>query len=62
MARAWRLMILVILGVLILGVLMAGAGLLTGASVERTWTALALDQRLNALAGSVRALLPFLPV
>ena len=40
MTRAWRIVIMIVLAMLALGVLLGGAGLLTGASWPRVWSQL----------------------
>lgn len=47
MTKVWRIVIAVVLAVLALGVLLGGAGLLTGASWSRVWDP--LSENLNAL-------------
>ena len=40
MAKAWKTVIILVVILLTLGVILAGAGLLTGASWSRVWTQL----------------------
>ena len=59
MAKIWRVVLFVALAMLVLGILTGGAGLLTGASVQRAWEGLALQQRFDELMASLRNI-PFL--
>ena len=47
--KIWKYVLITALGLLAFGVLLGGTGLLTGASLERTWADLDLQTRLNAL-------------
>ena len=49
MVKIWKYVIVAVLGLLAFGVLLGGTGLLTGASLERTWADLDLQTRMNAL-------------
>ena len=60
MAKIWKYVLILALVLLAFGVLLAGTGLLTGASFSRVWSALALNQRLNIILENFRSLpLPF---
>ena len=58
MARAWRIVLWIAFGMLVLGILLAGTGMLTGASIERAWETLGLQQRANLFLDAIRKL-PF---
>ena len=53
--KIWKYVLIAVLSLLAFGVLLGGTGLLTGASLERTWADLDLQTRLN----TVLELLPF---
>ena len=50
MAKIWKYVMVVVLSLLAFGVLLGGTGLLTGASLERTWADLSLQTRLSELS------------
>ena len=54
MAKIWKYVLVTTLGLLAFGVLLGGAGLLTGATLERTWADLDLQTRLSALLELLR--------
>ena len=54
MNKIWKYVLVVVLGLLAFGVLLGGTGLLTGASLERTWADLDLQTRLSALLELLR--------
>ena len=56
MTRIWKYVLLVILALLVLGILLGGTGLITGASIERTRKVLQLDLRLDSLRSMLRSL------
>ena len=56
MTKIWKIVILTALALMVLGVLLGGTGLITGASVERTWKVLQLDARLNDARSLLRSL------
>lgn len=58
MARAWRIVLWIAFGMLVLGILLAGTGMLTGASIERAWETLGLQQRADSFLDAIRKL-PF---
>lgn len=64
MAKAWKTVIVLVVILLTLGVILAGAGLLTGASWSRVWTQLSgslqvLDDQLREME-RLTAQLPWL--
>lgn len=58
MAKIWRIVLISVLVLLVAGALLAGAGLLTGASPERVWTALGLEVRIGSVLEAARSHLP----
>ena len=62
MAKAWKTVIVLVVILLTLGVILAGAGLLTGASWSRVWTQLSGSlQVLNDQLREMERLTPRLP-
>ena len=54
MTKIWKYVLITALSLLAFGVLLGGAGLLTGASLERTWADLDLQARVSALLELLR--------
>ena len=54
LVKIWKYVLVTALGLLAFGVLLGGTGLLTGASLERTWADIDLQTRLTALLEFLR--------
>ena len=54
LVKIWKYVLIAALALLAFGVLLGGTGLLTGASLERTWADLDLQTRMSALLELLR--------